>query len=132
MVSWFCRTFSCGIITTAGSYNPLFLSSAGFPKLCLTFDCRSLHLLPTAARLSISEDHDPLHSAPVQEYSRILFGVISLTYLYFRGRVSLLVFVPILGLRAIHTLSLALQEMSGMAWVKDWTCHWWSMQQTLH
>lgn len=132
MVSSFCGTFSCGIITTAGSHNPLFLSSAGFPKLCLTFDCRSLLLLPSAAGLSVSDNHDPLHSAPVQEYSRILFGVISLTYLYFGGRVGLLLFVSILGLRAIHTLFLALQEMSGKAWVKDWTCHWVSTQQALH
>jgi hypothetical protein len=39
----------------SGSYNPS-LSSAGFPKCCLMFGCGSLHLFPSVARQSHSDD----------------------------------------------------------------------------
>ena len=47
-VNQICR-FSCGVLDPHGSYSPSFPSSAGFPNLCLTFGCESLHLFPSVA-----------------------------------------------------------------------------------
>lgn len=39
-ISWFCG-FSYGILDPSDSYSPFSFSSAGFPELCIMFDCRS-------------------------------------------------------------------------------------------
>ena len=45
-----------GCFGTTGSYNPSPSSSGGFPKHCLTFDCGSLHLIPTVVGWLLSDN----------------------------------------------------------------------------
>jgi len=49
--------FLCDVLDHFGSYDPSSLSSAGFPKLCLMFSSRSLHLFHSVAGYSISHGH---------------------------------------------------------------------------
>lgn len=56
LLSWFSGLCSCGVLDPTGSSNPYsFLSSVGFPKVRLMFDCGSLHLLPSLAGWSLSD-----------------------------------------------------------------------------
>jgi hypothetical protein len=62
--------FSFGVFDLSGSFFiPSYPPSTGFPKLCLMFGCGSLHLFPSIAERSLSEDsHARHHYASTAEY----------------------------------------------------------------
>lgn len=57
LVSWFNGPCSLSVLEPSGSYNHFFTSSTEFPVFLLMIGCGSLHVLPSVARASFSDDN---------------------------------------------------------------------------
>lgn len=106
-----------GVFDLSGSHNPPSFYSTGFPHLCLTFSCGSLHQFPSVVGWSLSnENWTREQSTSAADYNYKSFH-------------SFYVFGSILCLWAVHHIGPVPTDNVRpgfllIMWVSSWTSHW--------